>query len=135
MGKASEGDDLDNEDEDSSSKPIQTPFELRKTLTAKSELEETHTVDLWLGMCCIAISCCKQPTPNPPDRRDGTRPNLRALSPERNLIHIVTGGGGETEFYDPEERLRSSCEPIANGTLTKGFSLIAAQLNLVPGNC
>ncbi|KAG7442069.1 Prefoldin subunit 3 [Guyanagaster necrorhizus] len=52
-GKASQADDidddLDNEDDDSSSKPIRTTFELNETLYAEAELEETDTVYLWLG--------------------------------------------------------------------------------------
>ncbi|PBK88717.1 Prefoldin, subunit 3 [Armillaria gallica] len=51
--KASEGDDLaddlDDEVDNSSSKPIRTTFELNETLYAEAELEETDTVYLWLG--------------------------------------------------------------------------------------
>ncbi|SJL06935.1 related to prefoldin subunit 3 [Armillaria ostoyae] len=51
--KVSEGDDLDDdlgdEADDASSKPIRTTFELNETLYAEAELEETDTVYLWLG--------------------------------------------------------------------------------------
>lgn len=42
-------DDLEDEDE-STSGPLKTTFELNDTLYAEAELEDTDTVYLWLGV-------------------------------------------------------------------------------------
>lgn len=51
---ASAEDDLEDDDlgdDDISGKPLTTTFELNDTLYAESELEDTDTVYLWLGVC------------------------------------------------------------------------------------
>jgi hypothetical protein len=45
-------DDLDGED-DSSSQPLTTHFELNDTLFAEAEIEDTDEVYLWLGVRLI----------------------------------------------------------------------------------
>jgi len=47
--KADDDDDLGDDEEDLSKKPLTTTFELNDTLYAEAELEETNTVYLWLG--------------------------------------------------------------------------------------
>lgn len=42
--------DEDEDDEDDNQKPIKTLFELNDTLFAEAEVEETGTVNLWLGV-------------------------------------------------------------------------------------
>lgn len=52
-GASSTADELDGEDEedeDDNQKPIKTLFELNDTLFAEAEVEETGTVNLWLGV-------------------------------------------------------------------------------------
>jgi hypothetical protein len=48
--KADDDDDLGDDEEDLSKKPLTTTFELNDTLYAEAELEETNTVYLWLGV-------------------------------------------------------------------------------------
>jgi hypothetical protein len=57
--KATDEDDLDDED-DSSNKPLTTTFELNDTLYAEAVLEESDTVFLWLGVSylCISVKIC-----------------------------------------------------------------------------
>lgn len=43
-------DDLEDESEISTSKALETTFELNETLFAEAELEDTDTVFLWLGV-------------------------------------------------------------------------------------
>jgi hypothetical protein len=42
--------DEDDDDDDDGQKPIKTLFELNDTLFAEAEVEETGTVNLWLGV-------------------------------------------------------------------------------------
>lgn len=46
--------DEDGDDEDDNQKPIKTLFELNDTLFAEAEVEETGTVNLWLGVRALA---------------------------------------------------------------------------------
>ena len=54
---AEESDDDDLENDEDSTKPLTTTFELNDTLYAEAQLEDTDTVHLWLGVCSLSPSC------------------------------------------------------------------------------
>ena len=60
-------DDLDGED-DSSSQPLTTHFELNDTLFAEAEIEDTDEVYLWLGVRLILLSSSRSSDLSPTNR-------------------------------------------------------------------